>query len=391
MNKTIKLSVFYSLMLLILFIPSQLYGEVYGVTCFDGSHHPPGFDCRDLLQGGSTSGSGANSNDERTYDRQQQDRYQQEIERQHRLRRQLQEAEEEASRREEEAKEKFLREKNEALNSIKGVSSGILQIKGSNINKTLDYRGAPDISLKTSGRDSRRIPTAWKQLHCGSSISGYAMEKANPKNGEGIDIDEVRYLTGQADKALSGAKLGVECPQTPVPPEPYGKVKVGSDSDLVKFYRKLLIETERGASKVWQAEREIWKSRLKKRTAVNGLQKAELEVARLEKKITELEEPLPTATPTQDKLDKKEAKKPHDQKRATKAREIFENKKRALAKAMAALKKAKQAMSNLDKTIESAEKQKNEAQAKLGQHEEMFNRVKAEPALAQSYIGKMGD
>lgn len=58
---------------------------------------------------------------------------------------------------------------------------------------------------------------------------------------------------------------------------------------------------------------------------------------------------------------------------------------------MAALKKAKQAMSNLDKTIESVEKQKTEAQAQLGRHEEMFNRVKAEPALVRSYMSKMGE
>lgn len=156
MNNTIKLSVLYSFILLILFIPSQLYGEVYGVTCFDGSHHKPGFDCRDLLQGDSTTGSGGHNNAGPTYDPQQQNRYQQEIERQHRLRRQLQEAEEEARRREKEAQGKFLREKNKALNSIKGVSSGTLRIKGSNINKTLYSRGTPDVSLKTSGRDSRR-------------------------------------------------------------------------------------------------------------------------------------------------------------------------------------------------------------------------------------------
>ena len=29
--------------------PSSSCGEVYGVTCFDGSHHPPGFDCSSLI------------------------------------------------------------------------------------------------------------------------------------------------------------------------------------------------------------------------------------------------------------------------------------------------------------------------------------------------------
>lgn len=61
MNKTIKLSVLYPFMLLLLFIPTQGYSEVYGVTCFDGSHHPPGFDCRKLLQGGSGTGSGGST------------------------------------------------------------------------------------------------------------------------------------------------------------------------------------------------------------------------------------------------------------------------------------------------------------------------------------------
>ena len=389
MKKALRVSVLYSFMLLLLFIPTQGYGEVYGVTCFDGSHHEPGFDCRTLLQGGSGTGSSGNSNRGPAYNPQHQYRYQEEIERQHQLRRQLQEAEKEARRREEEAKEKFLKEKNDALNSLKGVHSGTLQIKGSSINKTLNSEGTPDVSLKTSRRDSRRITTAWKQLHCGASISGYAMEKANPKNGEAIDIDEVRYLTDQADKAFSGAKLGVECPQTPAPPEPYGKVSIGSDSDLVKFYRKLLIKTEQEASRVWQAEREIWQAKVKKQAAAKSLRKAELEVDKLEKEIKELEEPLQTSTPTEAEREKREAKQPHAQEKDTKAQERLDKKKRALAEAIAALKQAKQAMSDLDQTIESEEKQKNEAQAKLGQHEEMFNKVHREPNTASEFLGEL--
>ncbi len=46
----IKSSILYLSILSVLAIPSQLFAEVYGVICKDGSQHAPGFDCEAYIR-----------------------------------------------------------------------------------------------------------------------------------------------------------------------------------------------------------------------------------------------------------------------------------------------------------------------------------------------------
>lgn len=389
MKIILKYPAFYLLiffLLLLFFSPPNSYGAVYGVTCFDGSNHPPGFDCSSLIRGGSSGSSGGSTYQEPSYDWREQERLRKEIERQNQLRRQLQEAEKEAIQREKIAKEKFNIEKNKAVNSLKGTSSGTLQIKGSDLRTTFGIKTSPDVELKTPGGETRRITSAWKQLHCGAYISGFVIKKVTPKNNEGIDIEEVRYLTDQANKALSGSHTGVQCPTAPVPPKPYGKVALGSDSKLVRFYKKLLLKTEIEAQKVWKFEKEIWKIKANNKKVYREEAEKKQEVTKLKEEIKELEKTTPTRAL---KRIEKDVKEPEPKKKDTEAEEALEKKKRALKAALAALEKAKQAMAGVDKHISEAEKQRSNAKKKLSGYEEMFNKVKKEPALAKGYLGKM--
>ena len=129
---TIKSSVLFLLILIFLFIPAQLYGEVYGVTCSDGTHHSPGFDCEAYIKAkiGGSSNSGTHGG--RIYqgpdNRQQQWQREQELEWQRQRQRQLQE-EEARKEREEERRKQFEQDKQNALKMLKSGTGG-LGIKG---------------------------------------------------------------------------------------------------------------------------------------------------------------------------------------------------------------------------------------------------------------------
>jgi DNA repair exonuclease SbcCD ATPase subunit len=399
-------TVLMSLPLYLHFTSSSLFaieGQCIKVQCFDGSIHDCGFDCSTLVPGGGGSGSGGGyqapaidwQRQERI--RREQERVRRELERQQKLRRQLHEAEEEAMRREIESKEKFNIEKNEALNSLKGTGGGTLSIKGSGMSKTLGIKAAPDVELKTPAAGTRRITKAWKQLHCGSSISGYAMSKANPKEGELVDVDEVRYLTGQAEKALAGEKIGVQCPEVPALPEPYGKVALGSDSSLVKFYRKILAVTNNEAEKMWKAEREIWDKSKEARKIEREVQEIQQGLDRLKKDLKKNEETPNGKTSENREVDKAEVKKADDAsgvneevKGDTDNDSEIEKKKRALAEALAALKKAKQARSGVESRIESAKEQIAASREKHAKYEEMFDRAQKEPQKAGELLEGLG-
>lgn len=120
------------LILFILTIPSQLYGEVYGVTCSDGTHHGPGFDCEAYIRGKIRGESNSRTDSERIYqrpdNRQQQWEKDQELEWQRQRQQQLLE-EEARKKREEERQKQFEQDKQNALKMLKS-GTGKLGVKG---------------------------------------------------------------------------------------------------------------------------------------------------------------------------------------------------------------------------------------------------------------------
>lgn len=98
-------------------------GQVYGVTCFDGSNHPPGFDCRTLVKERvpDNAGTTAPANDRQSEQRrQEQERLRQERERKQR---ELNEAEEIARKQEAARRKQFEEGKQNALKLFKSSAS----------------------------------------------------------------------------------------------------------------------------------------------------------------------------------------------------------------------------------------------------------------------------
>lgn len=183
---------------LILLNPLKSHGEVYGVTCFDGSNHPPGFDCRSLIksdvQSGSSRSEGSsslNNNWQYQQDLQRQERARNEVERQNELRR-LQEAEEAARRREQARRKQFEEDKKSALSllklgagelGLKGMSGGGIKLKGVTQN-TLKLK-EPLFSKGHKGSappDLRALDSQWPIVKDLSKVQGgtsQALKTAN--------------------------------------------------------------------------------------------------------------------------------------------------------------------------------------------------------------------
>jgi hypothetical protein len=61
---------------------------------------------------------------------------------------------------------------------------------------------------------SRDVDTASKRLTCAADISSYALNRVSKivsGAGRQADLDEIKYLAGEATNALEGKPLGVEC------------------------------------------------------------------------------------------------------------------------------------------------------------------------------------
>ena len=162
---------------------------------------------------------------------------------------------EEANRRaSEEAGLEFENDKQEALNSLKGITGGELQIKGGTA--FFGIKGNPDIvTLKTAGPATSVMPTAWKQLNAAATLAGSALAKL-PQNGADIreaDIEEVRYLCNQASKALAGERLNVVVPDAPAMP----KRSTALQPALTEFYRNAIRATDQQAARIQKANNQI--------------------------------------------------------------------------------------------------------------------------------------
>jgi len=160
---------------------------------------------------GSQSGSGDGQ-------RQQEEQQREEAERQ----RKLEEARRQEILRKQEAERRWEEEKAVMLKSLKGVAPGDPQLKG--VGGNTPFFGLKGVEPKDSGLKpvqpagvSPSLLTAWKELRCAAVIA-----EASIGHGESAttpaDVQEIHYLAGQAMTALNGGKLEVACdPQAPNP------------------------------------------------------------------------------------------------------------------------------------------------------------------------------
>jgi hypothetical protein len=141
---------------------------------------------------------------------------------------------------------KFIRDRDAAATTLKGgigtsvaPNSGGLKgssrvdggLKGSSIETGLkELRGGDNVV-----RDLRGPQAAWKQLHCAAALSGYAFAAVKQTTP---DYQESSFLLAEAQKALEGQPLGVECPVTPPFPELHGRAV---EMDRVKAAEKKII------------------------------------------------------------------------------------------------------------------------------------------------------
>jgi hypothetical protein len=259
-------------------------------------------------------------------------------------------AEEEARQRwlEEERQRAFEREKEEAVRTLKGVTPVPLGMKGVERDT-----GIKDIK---PARDPRDVSTAWKQIHCGVSLS----LKAAAAAGQG-DFYEASYLKEQAAQAMSGGSLGVKCPDN-IPPEPKLSPQKGPSpaTPQTELYKILLKSTNEQVEKLVNIEQRVKEATEKKRQAEKEKTERQAEVERL-------------------KLRPVDPKKPEEVKQ----------KKKEVGEAEALLQKAIDDDAAASKAIEGLKKEKEGAQQNLQRNKEIFSKVETNPALAEGFLKQM--
>lgn len=115
----------------------------------------------------------------------------------------------------------------DAASHLKGVSADNMELKGVD-SSSFGLKGVspeqaggnPEYGIKARSRDadSRDVSTAWKQLHCSAELANYAVEdvhKIATGEADGRELDEVKYLAGEAMEALHGNPIGVQCSSAP--------------------------------------------------------------------------------------------------------------------------------------------------------------------------------
>ena len=293
-------------------------------------------------------------------------------------RRQEQEAEErrrqDEARRQREAEEarrqqvEFERQKEEALKQLRGISRGAETIKDQSP-KALGLKGGDtfrDTGIKTTspGKHSpeRSGFVAWKQVHCAAAMVGYALKAAGIGGGS-FDIEEVKAMAAESQKALNGETMGVECPKAPDPPKPQSQAGFPS-SGVREFYQTLLPAIVQKAEKIHEA-----KEKLKALEAEAQRAKEQHEKLKTQpEKAAEVKAPAPTPTP------------PVQEQKGPKIKDD------PIAKAYAEQKEfQKKQEEEIKKVAEQQKKNQSElekALAELRKIQELINKINADPTQA---------
>lgn len=215
--------------------PARAQTEVERM-CGDGSYHPAGFNCTAYLcsngwaqshglgyrcgsSGGAPSGPSAaeiEAERERAAERKRladladADRKQQQLD---------------AERRQREHDE-WMRSLNDAVGSLKGVSTDDMGLKG--VGGQTDFFGLKGVSpdeassmIKTGEPEGspHSVTGAWQQLHCAAELAGDAiadLSKIETGAADARELDEIKFVAGQASAVMNGGTVTVEC--APAPP-----------------------------------------------------------------------------------------------------------------------------------------------------------------------------
>ncbi len=146
----------------------------------------------------------------------------------------------------------------EAAASLKGVSNDNMVLKGTTDN-TFGLKGvSPEeaaasslygIKARAPDNYSRDVSTAWKQVHCAAELTNYAvadLEKIETGAADDRELDEIKYLAGEASNSLHGNPVGVQCSAAP----PMPSVKAADPAQLAPIMDKLLTRTVQDAETI---------------------------------------------------------------------------------------------------------------------------------------------
>lgn len=155
----------------------------------------------------------------------------------------------EQERRKAEQQREFERKRNEAAKLLKG---------GGNTGAFGNLKG-PDAATSGLRAPIERIDRdiggqqGWKQLHCAASILGPALAAAIPAAGKEPDFAESHYLLGEAQNALNGQRMGVECSPAPLLPQISGRAP--DMERAVKNQRQMIVRASAAIDQLEQAMR----------------------------------------------------------------------------------------------------------------------------------------
>lgn len=195
----IKSTAFWGVLIITILFPSLLYAEEYeakGVTCADGTHHPPGFDCEAYMRGktgsdNSSVGVGIPLGYPQPDNRQQEWEKQQEREW---LEKQQRDAEE-RKRRDAERRKQFEQDKQKALNMLKS-GTGQLGLK--------EAPNSTGVPLKSTGQNDLKLKSYKESLYSrGTKNSAPVVLKSIPDDKpKAVFPEDMKMKSGAREKGL---------------------------------------------------------------------------------------------------------------------------------------------------------------------------------------------
>lgn len=215
---------------------AQVYVGQAG-RCADGSSHPMNFNCQAYLcsngwaqahWGPSACGSSGNVSTGPSAAELEAEREAREAE-QRRIAEEEQRKVAEQQRLDAERKQRehdeWVRSRDDAYSSLKGVSVDDMDLKG--VGGQTNFFGlkgfSPDeasATIKTDAPDAapHSVTGAWQQLHCAAELASDVvadMKKIETGVAAVRELDEIKFVAGQASTSLSGGQITVECSAAP--------------------------------------------------------------------------------------------------------------------------------------------------------------------------------
>lgn len=250
---------------------------------------------------------------------------------------------EEREQREREARIRFEAGKRETLKTLKGVQEGPLGMKG---------RGSQiELGIKSIKPDqqTRKVDTAWEQLHCGAflSLKAAAALKRN-------DFEDAHYLGEQAAQAMAGGKVGVACPDAPARPN------FTTPTPVDRLYPLLITRTKEAAARITTANQRIPELQQQAQTLDRQIQEKQEELQRLQ------QPPADRGAPA-----------------------TAQNNAAAIAETRSLLKQLKSSKQETGKALQKEEQERDQAKRFIDLSIQISEEVEANPEKASVWLNRM--